>query len=114
MDQSKTEVRYCNVDRLFYIYRNDEVIHYQKDKPNDTDIIEALMSDNWKKVFESMEKGETVRVSERIYYDILGCVPPIKQTAKSFFCGEAYSGNLHHFFFKENGKTYGQLKSINQ
>ena len=39
-----TEITYCNVDKLFYIRHNNEDIHYQQTKPNDTDIIEALIS----------------------------------------------------------------------
>ena len=107
------KVTWCNVDRLFYIYHNEEVIHQQKTKPNDTEIIEALMSDNWKYRFEDMANGKRVRVSERIYWDMLGSVPPIKQTANSFFCGEPYSGNYHHFFEKEDGYCFGQLKKVN-
>lgn len=34
-----TEITYCNVDKLFYIRHNDEDIHYQQTKPNDTDIL---------------------------------------------------------------------------
>lgn len=109
----KAEITWCNVDRLFYINRNGEAIHHQQTKPNDTDIIEALMSDNWIDRFEDMRNGQRVRVSERIYWDMLGSVPPIKQTSNSFFCGDPYSGDLHYYFIKEeDGLIYGQLKSI--
>lgn len=112
--ESAATINFCNVDRLFYIYRNGEEIHAQQTKPNETELIEALKSDNWKQVFEEMKEGKRVRVSMRIYYDILGSVPPIRQTSKSFFCGEAYSGNLHHYFEREeDGKYYGQLKAVN-
>ena len=44
---------------------------------------------------------------------MLGSVPPIKQTANSFYCGEPYSGNTYYYFEKEqDGFIYGQLKSI--
>ena len=109
-----TEITYCNVDKLFYIRHNNEDIHYQQTKPNDTDIIEALISDNWKARFDDMGAGKRVRVSTRIYWDMLGSVPPIKQTANSFYCGEPYSGNLYYFFYidENNGKRYGQLKEL--
>jgi hypothetical protein len=112
--EQTVDVLYCNVDRLFYIRRNNKVIHYQKTKPNETEIIEALMSDNWKARFDDMREGKRVRVSDRIYWEILGAVPPIKQTANSFYCGEAYSGNLYHYFEKDeqDGKIYGQLKPL--
>jgi hypothetical protein len=108
----EAEIKWCNVDRLFYIHHNGNEIHYQKTKPNETEVIEALMSDNWKARFEDMREGKRVRVSERIYWDMLGSVPPIKQTANSFFCGEPYSGNYHHFFEKKNGYCYGELKPL--
>jgi hypothetical protein len=107
-------ISYCNVDDLFYIRINEEDIHSQQTKPNDTDIIEALMSDNWAARFDEMREGKRVRVSNRIYYDMLCSVPPLKHTANSFFCGEAYIGSLHYYFEvdENNGKRYGQLKNI--
>jgi hypothetical protein len=108
----KAEIKWCNVDKLFYIYHNDEEIHYQQTKPNETEVIEALQSDNWKQRFQDMEDGKRVRVSERIYWDMLGAVPPIRQTGTSFYCGEPYSGSYHHYFEKKDGYCYGQLKSL--
>ena len=107
-----TQIKYCNIDRLFYIEHNGEEIHAQPTKPNETELIEALSSDNWGARFDDMRGGKKVRVSDRIYFDMLGAVPPKKQTANSFFCGEAYSGNLHYYFSLEDGKRYGQLKPI--
>lgn len=112
--EEKIEIAYSNVDRLFYIRRNGEDIHAQKSRPNQTDIIEALKSDNWKARFDDMRSGKKVRVSSRIYWDMLGSVPPIKQTANSFYCGEPYSGKKHYFFYldENDGKRYGQLKEL--
>lgn len=111
--QEKIETSYCDVDKLFYIRRNGEDIHIQKTLPTQTDIIEALMSDNWSARFNDMREGKRVRVSERIYWDMLCSVPPLKQCQNSFYCGEAYSGNKHYYFEKdENGIIYGELKSI--
>ena len=111
--EDTVKTTYCNTDKLFYISRNGEEIHSQKEKPTQTDIIEALQSDNWKARFDDMREGKKVRVSERIYWEMLGAVPPIKQTANSFYCGEAYSGNIHYYFEKEqDGFIYGQLKPI--
>jgi hypothetical protein len=107
-----TEIKWCNVDRLFYIYHNGEEIHHQQTKPNETEVIEALQSDNWKARFDDMREGKRVRVSERIYWDMLGAVPPKKQTATSFYCGEAYSGNYYYYFEKKNGRCYGELKPL--
>lgn len=112
--ENKVTITYCNVDKLFYISRNSEEIHSQQTKPTDTDIIEALTSDDWKARFDDMRSGKTVRVSDRIYYDMLCAVPPIKQTANSFYCGECYSGNLYYYFYRDenDGKRYGKLKTI--
>jgi hypothetical protein len=110
----KITVSYCDVDRLFYIRRNGEGIHSQKTQPTQTDIIEALISDRWTERFNDMREGKKVRVSKRIYWEMLGSVPPIKQTATSFYCGEPYSGNLYYFFHidENDGKRYGELKPI--
>lgn len=112
--EQKIEITYSDVDRLFYIRRNGEDLHAQKERPTQTDIIEALQSDNWQARFDDMRSGKKVRVSERIYWDMLCSVPPIKQTANSFYCGEPYSGNLHYFFYldENDGKRYGQLKQV--
>lgn len=113
-EQEKIETTYCDVDKLFYIRRNGEDLHAQKERPTQTDIIEALQSDNWKARFDDMRSGKKVRVSSRIYWDMLCSVPPKKQTANSFYCGEAYSGNKHYFFYldENDGKKYGQLKEL--
>ena len=112
--EEKIETTYCDIDKMFYIRRNGEDLHAQKSRPTQTDIIEALKSDIWKARFDDMREGKTVRVSSRIFYDMLGSVPPKRQTENSFYCGEAYSGNKYYFFYvdKNDGKRYGKLKEI--
>lgn len=111
--EEKIEIAYSDVDRLFYIRRNSEDIHAQKTRPTQTDLIEALRSDMWMARFDDMREGKRVRVSRRIYWDMLGSVPPIKQTANSFYCGEPYSGSAHYYFERESdGKIYGCLKNL--
>lgn len=110
--QKQIEITYCNVDRLHYINANGETIHSQINKPTEEEVNLAVQSDEWDKVFNSMREQKT-RVSERIYWDMLGCVPPIRHNGSSFFCGEAYSGNKYYFFWKECGFCYGELKAIN-
>lgn len=113
MEQLNVVVAWCNVDRLFYIRHKGEDIHHQKIKPTETDIIEALASDNWNSRFEDMRSGKKVRISDRIFYEMLGSVPPIKQKLGSFYCGEPYSGSLYYYFSTdEDGKRYGQLKTL--
>ena len=104
--------KWCNVDRLFYIEYNGEDIHYQKSKPNEAELIEALMSDRWAERFEDMRNGKRIRVSERIYWQMLGSVPPKRQTATSFYCGEEYANGYYYYFEKKNGYCYGQLKQL--
>ena len=112
--EEKIEIYWSYVDQLHSIRRNDEVIHSQKRRPNETEIIESVMSDNWSERFKDMREGKRVRVSARIYWDMLGAVPPLKHTMNSFYCGEAYSGNKHYFFEldESDGKRYGQLKQL--
>ncbi len=113
MERENVVVTWCNIDKLFYLSSNDNEIHHQKEKPTEIDIIEALASDNWKSRFEDMRSGKRVRISDRIFYDMLGSVPPIKHKLGSFYCGEPYSGNLHYYFStEEDGKRYGQLKAL--
>jgi len=108
------KITYSNVDSGFYIIRNDDDLHFQQTMPTDTDIIEALASDNWTARFDDMKEGKTVRVSDRIYYSMLESVPPAKYTSNGFYCGEAYSGNLYYYFYRDenDGKRYGKLKPI--
>ncbi len=106
-------VSFCNIDKLIYIYQNDKLIHAQLEQPTETDLVEALQSDDWEHVFKKMRDGERVRVSRRIYDDMLGCVPPIQYKNGSFYVGEAYDGRFHHFFeIEKDGKCYGQLKQL--
>lgn len=64
--EEKVEIVYSSVDRLFYIRRNGEDIHQQKERQTQTDIIEASQSDNWQARFDDMRAGKKVRVSARI------------------------------------------------
>ena len=109
----KIKTTYCEVDKLFYIRRNGELLHVQKSRPSQTDLIEVLKSDNWQARFDDMRSGKKVRVSNRIYWHMLGCVPPIKQTSNSFFCGEPYCGNRHYYFVRQDdGRIFGELRKI--
>lgn len=110
--ETNYNVTYNNVDKLFYIYRGEEQIHHQQTKPTLEDIKEAELSDQWKEVFKQIGEGKKVRVSDRIYYDMLGAVPPIKQTLGSFYCGECYSDNLYYYFETIECKRYGSLKPL--
>jgi len=110
--ENKVIITFCEVDKMFCISRNNNELHHQKGKPTQTDIIEALMSDNWSSRFEDMRRGKKVRVSDRIYYDMLGSVPPLKAIPDGFVSGEAYSGNTYYHFWREDNFIYGQLKEV--
>lgn len=107
-------ISYSQTDQVFYVFRNGEEIHYQKTKPTNYELTTALLSDEWDHVFKMIKSGYKVRVSERIYWEMMGSVPPIKQTATSFYCGEAYSGTKYYYFEKVDGFCYGQLKELMQ
>lgn len=110
---AKIEVTYCAIDKLFYIRQNNEDLHYQSTRPTRADIADAIHSDMWTERFNDMRSGKRVRVSARIYYDMLCSVPPKRQTDKSFYCGEAYSGSLHYYFERDdNGVVWGELKAL--
>lgn len=109
----EVNITHCSTNDCFLILVNDDVVHEQQSSPTETDVIEAVKSDRWKERFEEMQSGMRTRVSERIYYDMLGAVPPAKYTAKGFYCGEGWSGNLYYLFEKDDdGKYYGELKSL--
>jgi len=64
-----------------------------------------------------MKNGNEVRVSDRIWDDMLESVPPLKFQVKpnstSFFCGEPYSDQFYYFFERRNGFRYGSIRHIN-
>lgn len=110
---SHLTVKYCAVDKLYNVYKSDELIGSLTTKPTENDLFEMLVSDNWKYVFEQMGKRKRTRISPRIFEQMLGAVPPIKFNGSSFYCGECYSGNLYYYFNTEpNGEMYGQLKPL--
>ena len=89
LDNNKLEqiiITYCNIDKLHCISYKGEEIHRQANKPTLDDILSALRSDDWEQVFKEMKEGET-RVSDRIYYDMLTCVPPIRIQGSYFVMG---------------------------
>ena len=112
--EESLKTTYCQTDKLHYVYLNEEVIHYQQTKPNNDDLLSAYTSDQWEPRFDDMRAGERVRVSQRIFDEMLGAVPPKRFTGSSFYCGECYSGNLYYYFEKVDGICYGCLKPISQ
>lgn len=58
-------------------------------------------------------KGTFVEVSEQLFYDALGSVPPIYIASNMFQMGEAYSNDLYYTFFSDGGKYYGCLCNKN-
>lgn len=112
-DIKTISVSYCSIDRLYYIRLDGKDIQHQERLPTPADIAEALVSDDWIERFRDMRQGMRVRVSAHIYYEMMGSVPPINQTATSFYCGEPYSGGYHYYFERANdGLIYGQLKEL--
>lgn len=106
---------YCTVDKLHYIYSHEVTIHTQKKKPTLEDINNAVAADQWNARFKDMRNGIEVRVSERIWDDMFGSVPPINVNVKpnmSFFCGEPYSEDYYYYFESRDGFKYGSIKNI--
>lgn len=75
-------------------------------------IIEEEDIDNWKR-WQSMElkEGASIEVSERIYYEMLGCVPPRLQIGTYFEVGEAHHHTnegkaIHHAFWIHKERFY--------
>lgn len=116
------ELTFCNIDRLFCLSRKEEffqdgeTIQSFKELPTTEEIEEAVNSDKWEEVFAQMKEGKRVRVSSRIFHDMLGSVPPLHhywgEEKQSFFCGECYSGNKYYYFERINGIYYGELKEL--
>lgn len=51
-------------------------------------------------------------ISEERYWDLCECVPPERWCRDSFFVGEPYSGTLHTFCFKSDGRYFKGLRSL--
>jgi hypothetical protein len=75
-------------------------------------IIEEEDIDNWNR-WKSMElkEGASIEVSERIYYEMLGAVPPHIQDGNYFEVGEAHHHTnegkaIHQAFWIHKGRYY--------
>lgn len=51
-------------------------------------------------------------ITEREFWDLLGCVFPKRRHSGSFFVGESYYGSIYRFCFELNGKYYSALRNI--
>lgn len=51
-------------------------------------------------------------ITEREFWDLLGCVSPKRHHSGSFFVGESYYGSIYRFCFELNGKYYSALRNI--
>lgn len=114
------EVRWCNVDQIFYIYLNSEAIHFQQLAPTPEEIEEAIKSDEWVRIINSVKKGARERCSLRMYYHFLECLPHMEYEFKngSFYNSEPVkfteTTTYHYYLEREAGKSYIQLKELNK
>lgn len=106
------------VEKEFYgnaysILTNDE----QKSKADEYraagyDVLTAAEFDALIEKWERNLCGDWKEITEQEYDDALNILPPRKWYDGGFFCSEAFSGTLHSFYQKLNGKCYTSLQSI--
>ena len=76
---------------------------------------DVLTSSEFDALMEKWERslcGDWKEITEQEYDDMLNILPPLKWYDGGFFSSEAFSGALHSFYQKLNGKYYTSLQSI--
>ena len=76
------------------------------------DVLTAAEFDALIEKWERNLCGDWKEITEQEYDDALNILPPRKWYDGGFFCSEAFSGTLHSFYQKLNGKCYTSLQSI--
>ena len=71
---------------------------------------EAILND-WSRFNTELKDGQKVQISENIYYDLLGCLPPKNWNGNYFEVGEAHHHTnkgkaIHRACWIENGLYY--------
>lgn len=61
--------------------------------------------------WESYLQGPFREITEEQYWYWLECVPPLRHRNGSFFVSEGYTGSLHQFCFKRDGRYFTALRS---
>ena len=74
-----------------------------------------------KSLWDAMESDMSVfhETTEDMFYDMLGCVPPIRQRRKSFLVGEASYHNkrgeaLFACFLSKDGRFYAKYMTLRE
>lgn len=84
-------------------YMADELKLIEVEPVNSFDTLKTAVNDN--RAF--------VEVTEDLFYNALGAVPPIYLKNGTFQMGECYTADLYYTFGQRNGKYYGCLCNSN-
>lgn len=75
-----------------------------------SDIEEQIELNDWERWNTSLHKGQRVEISEAIFYNLLGSVPPKRMERNYFEVGEAHHHEqgraIHRACWIEGGKYY--------
>ena len=78
--------------------------------PTEAEIEHEKELNDWSRWNTELKRGEPIEVSEAIYYDMLGCLPPHKMEGNYFEVGEPnhHEGGkaIYRAFFIQDGKYF--------
>lgn len=76
------------------------------------DVLTAAEFDDLMDRWERSMCGDWKEITEEEYDDALNILPPVKWCGGGFFSCEAFSGTLHSFYQRMDGRYYTSLQSI--
>ena len=97
-----------------YKYNNDEegmnfAQKYINQSMKELDSLRVIDSNEYYSEQRRLILTGEKEISEDLYFDMLGCLPPLKMGEKYFIMSEFYTGTYTRQFFKRDGKFYMQM-----
>ena len=71
--------------------------------------VRTLKTSDYKKELEALLLTGPKEITQDDYWDMLGCLPPLRMGAYYFIMGEFFTDSYTQQFFKKDGKFYVQM-----
>jgi hypothetical protein len=114
------KARYKSNRDATWIERKDpDTLKEWKHIPNQDEVNHEIMLNDWSRWNEELPRDQVVEISEAIYDDLLGCLPPHVMQGNYFEVGEPHHHDnngrpVHRACWMENGKFYTGYPKTNK
>jgi hypothetical protein len=82
---------------------------YIDQKERELKTVRVMKVEDYQKELDATMLQGAREITEELYWDMLGCLPPLQMGQNFFIMSEFLTGSFTRQFFKKNGKFYEQI-----